>query len=63
MRLGYYDRGRRAPDVRLMVLPRERGEGREGYVRRFFREVTGLGNVALCLIGARSYRVIARRGL
>ncbi len=55
--LGYSDR---IPGHRPVIyaLPRKRGESRADYMRRFFREVRGLGHVRLHL----GRRIIGYRG-
>lgn len=62
MRLGYYDRAQGGARITIYALPRNKGESRADYARRFFSEIRGLGNVALVLLDNRKHRVIARRG-
>lgn len=54
---GYSDRIPNHPPA-IKSLPRQRGESRANYTRRFFREIKGLGHVRLHL----GKRTIAYRG-
>lgn len=59
MLLGYVDRVAALSSPHpSYFLPRDRGENRTEYVRRFFREVRGLGNVLI--VTKRGERITAR---
>ena len=59
MTIGHYDR--MAPH-KTYTLTREHGEGRSGYILRYFREVLGFDNVKIVLVRGNRRRVIASRG-
>jgi len=43
------------------TLPRQRGETKVAYAYRFFREIRGLGHVALYVVRGNRRRLIAKR--
>lgn len=58
MTLAWYDR---MASYKTYGLPRNRGEFRAEYVRRFFESVVGLGNVGICLVRGNRRRTIVKR--
>ena len=60
MQLAYVDRAARHLTY---ILPRDPGENRTAYTVRFFREIRGLGNVAIVTVKGNIRRTRSVRGL